>query len=209
MHEIWAVVHQERDALIQDLTALKTQQWTTPSLCPGWDIHAVLAHLVNDAKTTRIGFVSKLIAAGFNFDRINASGIARERSTDPNQTMAYFQGVRSRTTSAPAPLAARLVEVFVHGEDIRRPLGIDHEYPVTEVATTLRYQAKTSVKLGGGKERLEGLRLIATDTVFDEGVGKEVHGAAIALLLAASGRPVHTGELTGPGALLLTGTNRR
>ena len=207
MHEIWVVVHKERDALIQDLLALKTQQWTTPSLCPGWDIHAVLAHLVNDAKTTPIGFVSRLIAAGFNFDRINASGIARERSTDPDQTLVHFQNVRSRTTSAPAPLATRLVEVFVHGEDIRRPLGIDHEYPVAEVATALRYQAKTSVKLGGGKERLEGLRLIATDTVFDEGVGKEVHGAAIALLLAVSGRPVHTGELTGPGALSLTRAN--
>ena len=207
MNEIWVVVHKERDALIQDLLALKTQQWTTPSLCPGWDIHAVLAHLVNDAKTTRIGFVSRMIAAGFDFDRINASGIARERSTDPTQTLAYFQGVRSRTTSAPAPLATRLVEVFVHGEDIRRPLGIDHEYPVTAVATALRYQAKTSVKLGGGKERLEGLRLIATDTVFDEGVGKEVRGAAIALLLAVSGRPVHTGELTGPGTLSLTETN--
>ena len=156
MHQIWVVVHKERDALIQDLLALKTQQWTTPSLCPGWDIHAVLAHLVSDAKTTRIGFVSRLIAAGFDFYRINASGIARERSTDPAQTLAYFQGVRSRTTSAPAPLATRLVEVFVHGEDIRRPLGIDHEYPVAEVATALRYQAKTSLKLGGGKERLEG-----------------------------------------------------
>ena len=205
MNEIWAVVHQEREALIQDLTALKTQQWTTPSLCPGWGIHDVLAHLVNDAKTTRINFVSRLITAGFNFDRSNASGIARERSTDPNQTLACFQGVRSRTTSAPAPLATRLVEVFVHGEDIRRPLGIDHEYPVAAVATALRYQAKSSVKLGGGKERLDGLRLIATDTVFDEGVGKEVRGAAIALLLAVSGRPVHTGEITGPGALSLTG----
>ena len=207
MHEIWAVVHKERDALIQDLKALNTQQWTTPSLCPGWDIHAVLAHLVDDAKTTPIGFVSRLMASRFNFDRINASGIARERSTDPDQTPVDFQNVRSRTTSAPAPLATRLVEVFVHGEDIRRPLGIDHEYPVAEVATALRYQAKTSLKLGGGKERLEGLRLIATDTVFDEGVGKEVRGAAIALLLAVSGRPVHTGELTGPGALSLTETN--
>ncbi len=207
MNEIWAVVHKERDALIQDLLALKKRQWTTQSLCPGWDIHAVLAHLVSDAKTTRIGFVSNLIAAGFNFDRTNASGIARERSTDPNQTLAYFQGVRSRTTCAPAPLATRLVEVFVHGEDIRRPLGIDHEYPVAEVATALQYQAKTSVKFGGGKERVEGLRLIATDTDFDEGIGKEVHGAAIALLLAVSGRPVHIRELTGPGALSLTGAN--
>ena len=207
MNEIWAVVHQERDALIHDLLALEKQQWATPSLCPGWDIHTVLAHLVNDAKTTRIGFVSKLLVAGFSFDRINALGIARERSTDPNQTLAYFHGVRSRTTSAPAPLATRLVEIFVHGEDIRRPLGIDHEYPVAEVATALHYQVKTSVKLGGGKDRVEGLRLIATDADFDEGRGKEVHGAAIALLLAVSGRSVHIRELTGLGAPSLAGAN--
>jgi uncharacterized protein (TIGR03083 family) len=208
VNEIWAVVHEERDALIRDLQALNPHQWTTPSLCPGWDVHAVLAHLVDDAKTTRMRFVGRLIAAGFDFDRVNALGIARERSADPTQTLADFQRARSRTTSAPAPLATRWVEIFVHGEDIRRPLGIDHQYPVAEVAAALRYQAKTSVKLGGGKERLDGLRLIATDTVFDDGVGKEVRGAAIALLLAVSGRPVNAGELTGPGALSLTVADR-
>jgi uncharacterized protein (TIGR03083 family) len=207
MNELWAVVHKECDALVHDLLALEKQQWTTPSLCPGWDIHAILPHLVSDAETTRIGFVSRLIAAGFKFDRINASGIARERSIDRNQTLAYFQGVRSRTACAPAPPATRLVEVFVHGEDIQRPLSIDHEYPVAEVTTALHYQTRTSVKLGGGKERLDGLRLIARDVDFDEGIGKEVRGTAIAPLLAVSGRPVHTGELTGLGALSLTGTN--
>lgn len=206
MDEIWAAVHKEREALIYDLTPVNTEQWTTLSLCPGWDIHAVLAHLVDDAKTTRLGFVGRMIAAGFNFDRVNALGIVRERTTDPTRTLANFQDVRRRTTGAPAPLVTRLVEIFVHGEDIRRPLGMNHGYPVAEVATALRYQATTSVKVGGGKERLAGLRLIATDADFDEGVGREVRGAAIALLLAVSGRAVRTGELTGPGAVSLTGS---
>ncbi|WP_369827207.1 maleylpyruvate isomerase family mycothiol-dependent enzyme [Cryobacterium sp. N19] len=146
VNEIWTIVHRERDALIRDLEALNPQEWTTPSLCPGWDVHSVLAHLVNDAKSTRLGFVGRMIAAGFNFDRINALGIARERSTDPAQTLATFQEVCSRTTSAPAPLATRLVEIIVHGEDIRRPLGIEHQYPVAEVATGT---APSSVDSGG------------------------------------------------------------
>ncbi|MBC7762647.1 MAG: maleylpyruvate isomerase family mycothiol-dependent enzyme [Candidatus Saccharibacteria bacterium] len=206
MNEIWTIVHKERDALIRDLETLNPEEWTTPSLCPGWDVHDVLAHLVDDAKTTPLGFVGRMVTAGFNFDRTNALGIARERSADPAHTLATFRKVRNRTTSAPAPSITRWVEIFVHGEDIRRPLGMEHQYPVAEVATALRYQAKTSVKVGGGRERLMGLRLIATDAAFDEGHGKEVRGTATALLLAASGRPVNAGEMTGPGALSLTGT---
>lgn len=207
MNEIWAVVHKERDALVQDLSALNPAQWITPSLCPGWDVHAVLAHLVDDATTTRLGFIRRMIAARFDFDGMNALGIARERSIDPTHTLAHFHRVCNRTTSAPAPLVTRLVEVFVHGEDIRRPLGIDHEYSIAEVSTALRYQANASVAFGGGKERVEGLRIIATDASFDFGVGAEVRGSAIALLLAVSGRPVRAGEISGPGALSLTKTN--
>jgi hypothetical protein len=71
------------------------------------------------------------------------------------------------------------------------PRGIDHEYPIADVLTALRYQVRASVAFRGGKERVEGLRLIATDAVFT--FGKDVRGSAIALLLAVSGRPVRLG----------------
>ena len=190
MSEIWDVVHAEREALIRDLETLPIPRWATASLCPGWDVHDVLAHLVDDAKTTRLGFVRHLVAGGFNFDRSNALGVARERRQDPLRTLAEFRAVSGRTTSAPAPLATRLVETFVHGEDIRRPLGISHDYPAAHVATALLHQVNTSVKVGGGKERARGLRLVATDTDLSVGAGKEVRGTAIELLLAVSGRSV-------------------
>ncbi|WP_341361104.1 maleylpyruvate isomerase family mycothiol-dependent enzyme [Georgenia sp. M64] len=204
MSDVWPVVHAERAALISDLHPLSAQQWATPSLCPGWDVHDVLAHLVNDARTTRLGFVRDLIAAGLDFDKVNARGVARARSEDPGCTLADFRTVSGRTTSAPAPPATRLVEAFVHGEDIRRPLGIRRHYPPVHVADALRYQARTSVRVGGGKERAERLRMVATDTDLRLGAGDEVHGTAIALLLAVSGRPVGPHELTGPGADALT-----
>ncbi|MFI6291327.1 maleylpyruvate isomerase family mycothiol-dependent enzyme [Nonomuraea sp. NPDC050790] len=204
MNDIWPAVHAERQALIQDLAAVPAERWSTPSLCPGWDVHDVLAHLVEDAKTTPARFVLRLAAARFDFDRYNQAGLARERAADPHATLAAFRAVSGRTTGAPAPKATRLVEAFVHAEDIRRPLGLTREYPPEPVAAALRYQLRTSVGQGGGRQRAEGLRLVATDAALEHGDGPQVHGSVIALLLAVSGRPTRPGELTGPGVAALT-----
>ncbi|MEV4163439.1 maleylpyruvate isomerase family mycothiol-dependent enzyme [Nonomuraea dietziae] len=204
MNETWAVVHAEREALIRDLETVPPERWTTPSLCPGWDVHDVVAHLADDAKTTRLSFLLRLAAARFDFDRYNNAGVVRERAGEPRRTLASFRAASRRTTGAPAPRATRLVEAFVHGEDIRRPLGLSRDYPVKHVAAALRYQLSAGVALGGGKERARGVRLMASDTAVDVGEGPEVRGTALALLLAASGRPVGPDELTGPGVPALT-----
>lgn len=186
MNDIWTVVHAERDALIADLEDV--DQWATPSLCAGWDVHDVLAHLVDDAKTTRMGFVVRFAAARFDFDRFNNAGVVRERRDDPRDTLAAFRAASHRTTSAPVPLETRLVETFVHGEDIRRPLGLHRAYPIEHVITALRFQLRTTVAMGGGKERAAGLCLVATDADLKIGDGQEVRGTALTLLLAMSGR---------------------
>lgn len=198
--EIWSVVHQERQALIDDLAALELGDWRTPSLCPGWDVHDVLAHLVDSAKTTRLGFLRRMVAAGFDFDRDNAAGISREKGRHPRNTLKSFEAVSNSTATPPAALATRLVEAFVHGEDIRRPLTIDRNYSPEHVVWALSYQVKTGASMGGGKEVVQGWRLVASDVPFEHGTGPAIHGSVIALLLAASGRPPKTGELTGPGA---------
>ena len=203
MTDVWEIVHKERMALIQDLEGVPTSKWTTPSLCPGWDVHDVLAHLVADAKTTKLGFIRDMLKARFNFDRANEMGITAEKRKDPTHTLAALTAVKDRTTSAPAPLVTRLVEVIVHGEDIRRPLGLKHQYPVDAVILALKYQLKTGVGMGGGKERANGLRLVATDTDFVHGEGAEVRGSTLSLLLAVSGRPFAAEELAGEGATSL------
>ncbi|MFB7758070.1 maleylpyruvate isomerase N-terminal domain-containing protein, partial [Streptomyces sp. NPDC056121] len=51
--DVWAIVHAERAALIDDLARshLTDDQWLKPSLCDGWTVHDVLAHLVDTART--------------------------------------------------------------------------------------------------------------------------------------------------------------
>lgn len=185
---VWPVVHEERRRLVADLSVLDDEQWATPSLCTRWDVHDVVAHLVDSAKTTRLGFVRRLIAARFGFDLDNARGVEWERRNDPQETLRALADATELTCTPPANLATRLVEAIVHGEDVRRPLGIRAEYPTAAVMVALEYQLRTGVSMGGGKERAKGVRLVAEDAGTSWGAGDEVRGSALDLLLAVSGR---------------------
>jgi uncharacterized protein (TIGR03083 family) len=197
--DVWPMVHAERAALIGDLRGLDDGQWDEASLCGRWTVHDVVAHLVDVARTTRLGFVLDLARAGFDFDRQNDRGVARERGASPRETLDRLERVAPRTSTPPAPLDTRLVEEVVHGEDIRRPLGLTRHYPQEAVVRSLRLQLRTSTSFGGAREHVAGLRLVATDADVSTGAGPEVRGPALSLLLAVSGRRVALADLDGPG----------
>ncbi|TDC97651.1 maleylpyruvate isomerase family mycothiol-dependent enzyme [Actinomadura sp. 7K507] len=197
------MVHAERAALIDDLVHLDDEQWGKPSLCEGWTVHDVAAHLVDTARTTRVGFVAGLVRARFDFDRQNARGVERERGASPRETLERLRQVASRRSTPPAPLDSRLVEEVVHGEDIRRPVGLTRSYPQEAVVRSLRLQSRTPAAFGGAKELMVGIRLTATDADLSIGDGPEVSGTALSLLLATCGRRAALDELDGPGVARL------
>ena len=197
---VWEMVHKERRELVRDLRNIHGDLWQTPSLCPGWSVHDVLAHLVDTAQTSRRSFARRMIAARFDFDKDNETGVRRGRQEDPTETLAAMQAAIELTRTPPAAPTTRLVEAFVHGQDIRQPLGIQAVYPIMGVLDALAFQVRTSVAMGGGKQRAQHVRLVAADADFATGSGAEVRGSAIDLLLAVSGRPVGPGRLQGLGA---------
>lgn len=202
-NDVWPLVHAERQALIEDLAGLREEQWMTPSLCDGWTVHDVVAHLVDVARTTRIGFVVDMARARFDFDRQNARGIERARGDSPHDTLQRLREVAARTSTPPGPLDTRIVEEVVHGEDIRRPLGIVHGYSEEAVVRSLRQQVRTSTAFGGARELVAGVRLTATDVGLTIGDGVEVSSTALSLLLTVSGRRVALNEIEGPGLATL------
>lgn len=202
-NDVWSMVHAERAGLIEDLTRLDDKQWEHPSLCEGWTVHDVVAHLVDTARTTRLGFVGSMVRARFDFDRQNARGVRRERGASPQETLERLRRVASRRSSPPAPLDTRLVEQVLHGEDIRRPLGLTHSYLPEAVVRSLHLQARTSASFGGAKEKVAGLQLAPADADLTIGDGPLVSGTALSLLLAISGRREALEELDGPGAAAL------
>ena len=200
---IWRMVHEERRRLVADLSALSDEQWALPSLCPGWDLHDVVAHLVDTARTGRVSFVRDLVAARMNFDRANENGIVREKRSDARQTLVALTQVTGLTRTPPANLTTRLVEAIVHGEDIRRPLGWRGDYPPGSIAEALDHQLRTPVSFGGGRDRAEGLRLVDSSTGVSRGSGDEVVADSRDLLLAVSGRTVDRSLLSGRGVARL------
>ena len=118
--QVWDVVRIERLALVEDLAALEPSDWTTPSLCEGWDVHDVVAHLLDAARTSRRSIAVRMLRTRFDFDRDNADGVARERRPDPADTLAALAAAAPLRLTPPAAPATRLVEAVVHGEDVRR-----------------------------------------------------------------------------------------
>jgi uncharacterized protein (TIGR03083 family) len=195
---IWPTIHAERQALADDLTGLSPQQWQTRSLSADWTVHEVLAHLVAAAKMTPLKFFPGLAGVGFDFHKYMAKLVALEAAGGPEATLANFRAVRSRETSPPAPGTTWLGEAFVHGEDIRRPLGIAHSYPLPALTRVITYYSKLNALLGA-KRRIAGVTLKATDTDFSLGSGPVMEGPAIALLMVTAGRKAFLEDLSGPG----------
>jgi uncharacterized protein (TIGR03083 family) len=200
----WPIIHAERESLAADLASVSDEQWSTPSLCPGWTVRDALGHMTATAKMTPPKFFAKLARAGFRFHNMSASDIARETAGAPRDTLAEFRTQLTATTSPPGPIDAMLGEVLVHSEDIRRPLGIAHIYPKDAVARAAKFYQGSNLLIGA-KQRIAGLKLQATDTDWSTGSGPEVSGPAISLLLAMTGRKAALDDLSGDGLATLRG----
>ena len=199
---MWTTIATERGALADDLADLSGVEWNARSLCEGWTVRDVLAHMTSTASLTPITFLLDFASTGFNFSRFADKGIARQRGSDPAETLARFRAKQQSTSSPPGPKLTWLGETIVHAEDIRRPLGIRHTYPTDAVRSVLDFY-KTSNTLIGTKGRITGLTLRATDTEWSHGSGPLVEGPILSLLVAATGRAEACVDLSGEGVAAL------
>jgi uncharacterized protein (TIGR03083 family) len=195
----WAMIHAERKALAATIEELTAEQWDSPSLCAGWTVGFLGAHVLAGAEQTPGRFLGGMVTTGFRFNALMERE-ARSRAQLSRQQIA--DRLRQRTTTTnhpPAPVMAMLGEVVVHGEDIRRPVGLPGTVADDAANACLQMYTKASFPVGG-KKRIGGLRLVATDTGWSYGAGPEVSGPALSLLLAMTGRPAGLDDLSGDGA---------
>ncbi|MFD8078758.1 maleylpyruvate isomerase family mycothiol-dependent enzyme [Streptomyces sp. NPDC059718] len=199
---VWPLIHAERAALAADLADLTDERWATPSLCTGLTVREVLAHLTAGASLNAVRWMAGVIRCRFDFDKQVAMRLAEQLGTTPAETLERFRQVVPSTTKPPLSAMAMLGETIVHGEDIRRPLGIRHDYPVQVVTQVAEYyQGSDLVVLAKG--RIGGLRLVADDGPFATGSGPLVSGPTVALIMATTGRATYCDDLAGPGVELL------
>lgn len=199
---IWPLVHAERAALAADLTNVTDEQWATPSLCGGLTVREVLAHLTAGASLNPVRWMVGVIRCRFDFDKQVAMRLAEQLGATGAETLHRFRRVVTSTTKPPLPTIAMLGESIVHGEDIRRPLGIRRDHPIDTLTQVAEYyQGSDLVVLAKG--RIGGLRLVATDGPFTAGSGQLVSGTTLALIMAMTGRTTYCEDLRGDGVATL------
>jgi uncharacterized protein (TIGR03083 family) len=192
----WAIIHGEREALIADMEPITGEQWSTQSLCALWTVRDVVAHLTAAATPPR--FMGRFVGSGFRCNAMVAKDLRGQLGDSPAATLAEFKGQKDRTTAPPGPIHAMVGEAVIHGEDIRRPLGIHRTYPDDALTTVADFVTSSNLLLGG-KRRAAGLTLEGTDVVWTHGSGPEVRGPLISLIMAVTGRSAGLDQLAGDG----------
>ncbi|MEZ3181086.1 maleylpyruvate isomerase family mycothiol-dependent enzyme [Streptomyces pimonensis] len=200
----WPLIHTERAALADELAGLTDEQWETPSLCAGLTVREVLAHLTAGASLDTVRWLAGVVRCRFDFDRQVAVRLAEQLGASPGETLERFRRIVLGTTKPPLPAVAMLGETIVHGEDIRRPLGIRRDRPVDVVTRVAEYYRGSDLVVVA-KGRIGGLRLVADDGPFTTGSGLRVSGRTLALVMAMTGRATYCDDLEGDGVELLRG----
>jgi uncharacterized protein (TIGR03083 family) len=200
--ETWGYIHAERAAMVETLTSLTAEQWSVPSWCTGWSVQQTAGHILAAAEQTPPNFYKDLIAARFKFDVFTDRDAKRLGALDSEELVGRLRARTSTTNRPPAPVMAMLGEIIVHGEDIRRPLGLGHQASQTALIA-LAESWKNSNLLIGSKRRIAGVRLRATDCDWVHGDGPEVSGPLNSLVLAMTGRKGSHGDLAGDGLSVL------
>jgi len=200
---IHAAITQERRSIADLIDDLDEAQLATASLCGGWDVKTVGAHLVSflaegTIRVTRLG-----LSRGGSDGAIDKR--ARRGAQLPAADIAAtLRELADHTYWRPPPQAPGLLaEVLCHSGDIRIPLGLPFEPDQHLTAIALDFLTGPMPLGVMPIGRLRGIRLHADDIGRTWRDGLEISGPAAELMMAAVGRTPALDSLDGPGLPLL------
>lgn len=197
--EYWRLIHAERARLADLLEGLDPEQWATESLCSGWSVEQVVAHISAAANTGTLAWLLSMARARLDAGRHNDRLLARYRGSTPAETLEKYRDSIGSTVAPANAYVAILGEAIVHGQDIARPLGIELAPDATALRKVARFFANKDFTVNS-RSLVEGLSLAADDASFETGSGPAVRGNLLDLVMTMAGRPGYAAGLTGKGA---------
>jgi uncharacterized protein (TIGR03083 family) len=177
----------ERERLTALLAGLAEQQWDAPSLCAGWRVREVVAHITMPFRTSTPRFLAGLAGAGFSFNRY-ADRVARRdgaRMSTDELLGTLRDNIRHPWQPPGGGQAGALSHDVIHGLDITEALGLPPA-PAGRIAEVLAHSTPRTFAFFGVD--LNGVELRATDAEFRLGTGRIVELPVKDVLLTVTGR---------------------
>lgn len=200
---LWATIDAQRLRTAVLLDGLVDADWSRPSLCDGWTVRDVAAHLtlqqLGPADVLRM--LPRYRGGGLN-RLINES--ARDKAHQPvDRLIAEIRAmVGSRRHNMGVTSRETLIDIIVHGQDIAVPLGRDLAVPPeasAEAATRVWATLGTRMASVFRPVPWRGFRFTATDAAWSAGTGPDVRGPMLAILLLLTGRRIALSQVQGEG----------
>jgi uncharacterized protein (TIGR03083 family) len=183
---VWQHIDAERSWLADLLESLPGEAWQQPSLCAGWTVRDVAAHLTFSQARVR-DLLWPAVRAGFRYNALVRDTALRSPMTRA-EIVATLRGfVGSRRHVAFITELDPLIDILVHTQDICRPPSIDHPMPPDAAAAAADRVLSTPRPLRRWNAP-QGVRLVATDTEWSYGTGREQAAPTQAHLLTLTGR---------------------
>jgi uncharacterized protein (TIGR03083 family) len=179
------------------LADASSAQWDTASLCAGWRVREVIAHLTMAARYPEQEFMAELQRCGFDFTRLSNEIAGRDASLPVDRLVACLRSdVMQHWTPPGGGYHGALNHVVIHGLDVTVPLGVPRRSPDETIRVVL-----DDLTRGGGHAHfgidIDGRCLAASDLDWSYGSGAALRGEAGDLAVALCGRAVPGGRLAG------------
>ncbi|WP_280471395.1 maleylpyruvate isomerase family mycothiol-dependent enzyme [Nocardia cyriacigeorgica] len=198
--DVRAVVAEQRRYLTEVLGGLDEAGWDSPTLCEGWRVREVVAHITMPYRLSLPGFVLGMIKARGDFNRMSdRSARADAAELTSSQLLTCLHDNVNHPWKPPGGgFVGALSHDVIHGLDITVSLGLDDVLPEHRLRPVLESVRPKQVKYFGVD--LTGVQLRADDLDWTFGTGTPLTGRAQDLLLVLSGRTLPAGHLRGPAA---------
>ncbi|WP_327415177.1 maleylpyruvate isomerase family mycothiol-dependent enzyme [Streptomyces sp. NBC_01233] len=195
--DVKAAIAAERRELAAVLDGLSAEEWDAPTLCGGWRVREVAAHMTMGFRYSLSKTAWELIRARGSLHRMTDRCAHKDAAAHSTRELAAFLGDNAAHPWRPpvGGIEAALGHDVIHGLDITVALGLGRRVPEDRVRILLGTVDARTVTFF--RADLGGVELRADDLIWSFGTGTPLSGAAQDLLLLAYGRRLPPGHLRG------------
>lgn len=155
--DLMELARQERTNLAACLATLTAEQWQPPSLCTGWNVRDVVAHVISYDVLTTPALIWRFVQGGLQLDRNNAIGSGSDPPSPGDDLLAQLTAHLTPTgLTAGFKGGIGLVDGLIHHQDIRRPLGLTRTVPAERLAPALDFALTAPHSVAGSSPRVCG-----------------------------------------------------